>query len=308
MTRALAAAALLLASCAAPPPGPEAFSFAVLGDAPYSAAEERAFLAMMRRIDREPVDFVLHVGDFKGGGDCSDALFAQRRAEFDASAHPFIYTPGDNEWTDCHKPYMGSRNGLERLARLREVFFAEPRSLGSVTFPTAMQTTCTSPPPGACGCAYPENRRWTRHGVVFATLNVPGSENNVGLDAAGDAEARCRDAANSQWLDAAVAEAAAPGARALVVAIQADPWVETKRPVYKALLAQLESTYGRLGKPVLLIHGDTHTYRADWPFNAPIARLETYGSPFVGWVKVTVDPSRRGLFSFEPRLQAFVPP
>jgi hypothetical protein len=44
------------------------------------------------------------------------------------------------------------------------------------------------------------------------------------------------------------------------------------------------------------------------PFAAPITRLETYGSPFVGWVKVTVDPARPDLFSFEPRLRAIVPP
>jgi hypothetical protein len=36
-------------------------------------------------------------------------------------------------------------------------------------------------------------------------------------------------------------------------------------------------------------------------------RLETYGSPFVGWVKVTVEPSRPDVFSFEPRMVALVP-
>ena len=38
-----------------------------------------------------------------------------------------------------------------------------------------------------------------------------------------------------------------------------------------------------------------------------LTRLETYGSPFVGWVKVTVDPAKSDLFSFEPTLFAGVP-
>jgi len=309
MTRPLAALlALLLAGCAAAPRHPDAFTFAVLGDTPYSDAEEREYLAMLARISRESVDFVIHVGDFKGGGDCSDALYARVRAQFDSVAHPLVYTPGDNEWTDCRRPYMGSFDPLERLGRLREVFFAEPRSLGASTLPTAMQERCETPPPQGCGCAYPENRRWTHRGLVFTTLNVPGSDNNVGFDAPSDAEARCRDGANSQWLERAVAEAAAPEARALVIAIQADPFEARKPAVYKALLGQVEAARVRLGKPVLFIHGDSHTYRADWPFTAPVARLETYGSPFVGWVKVTVDPAHSGLFTFEPKLQAFVPP
>jgi len=38
-----------------------------------------------------------------------------------------------------------------------------------------------------------------------------------------------------------------------------------------------------------------------------ITGLETYGSPFVGWVRVTVDPDDPEIFSFAPQLQAFAP-
>jgi hypothetical protein len=76
----------------------------------------------------------------------------------------------------------------------------------------------------------------------------------------------------------------------------------------------MEEVARRLGKPVLFIHGDTHLYRADAPFldasGQPLAnprRLETYGSPFVGWVKVSVDPARPEIFGFEPRLVALLP-
>jgi len=247
------------------------------------------------------------VGDFKGSGACSDELFRKRLAEFNSFAAPLIYTPGDNEWTDCRRRHMGSGDPLDALARLRKTFFTEARSLGEVKIDTAMQLACEAPPPSGCGCAFPENRQWVHGRVVFVTLNVPGSDNNVGHDAASDAEARCRDAANAQWLDRAAALAAGAGMRALVIAIQANVW-DSKKPVYDALRRQVESLYGRLGKPILFIHGDTHLYRVDYPFAVPIRRLETYGSPFVGWVRVTVDPSKPELFTFEPRLHKFVPP
>jgi len=299
--------ALLLAGCAAKPPGPDAFVFGVLGDTPYTEREDAEFLSMIRRINQEDLAFSIHVGDFKGSGACSDELFRKRLAEFNSFAAPLIYTPGDNEWTDCRRRHMGSGDPLDALARLRKIFFTEARSLGEAKIDTAMQLACEAPPPSGCGCAFPENRQWVHGRVVFVTLNVPGSDNNVGHDAASDAEARCRDAANAQWLDRAAALAAGAGMRALVIAIQANVW-DSKKPVYDALRRQVESLYGRLGKPILFIHGDTHLYRVDYPFAVPIRRLETYGSPFVGWVRVTVDPSKPELFSFEPKLHKFVPP
>ena len=299
----------ILAACATRAPHPEAFTFAVLGDTPYNDAEEREFLAMIDRINGEPLAFVLHIGDFKGGGDCSDALYARRKGQFDSFAHPLVYTPGDNEWTDCRRSYMGSMDPLERLARLRQMFFADRFSLGAKRMETAAQDQCLAPPVDGCGCAaYPENRAWEHAGVRFVTLNVPGSDNNVGFDTASDAEAKCRDAANAQWLERSVRAAEDPATRALVIALQADPFEARKPAVYRALLAQVEASAARVRKPVLFIHGDSHTYRVDTPFTAPITRLETYGSPFVGWVKVTVDSTRPDLFRFEPMLQRLVMP
>lgn len=302
-------ASLALSSCALRAPSPEAFSFAAMGDTPYSDAEETHFLEMMKRVDAAPVEFVIHVGDIKNGASpCTDTLFAARKAQFDASAHPFIYAPGDNEWTDCRRPKAGRGDPLERLAKLREVFFSQPQSLGRTRIATDMQGdrqgTCT---------AYPENRAWTRGGVRFVTLNIPGSDNNVGFDAASDAEAVCRDAANSRWLERAVTAAESPGMRGLVVAIQADPW-DTKKPVFKDFLGQLQAAALRMRKPVLFVHGDSHIYRFDTPFKGAngepilnLQRLEVYGSPAVGWVSVNVDPAGPELFRVEPHLQAIVP-
>jgi hypothetical protein len=268
---------------------------------------------MLERLDREPLAFVVHVGDFKGGGACSDELFRRRKAEFDASAHAFIYTPGDNEWTDCPRKGAGGTEPLERLARLRETFFADRWSLGRARIELLAQDKCLQ---AGCPCpAHPENRFWTRAGVRFVTLHVVGSRNNVGFDAASDAEAKCRWEANRAWLEQAVRASERSETRALVIFIQANPWDVRGAEVYRPLLRDVEAAARRLRKPVLFVHGDTHIQRVDTPFAdslgntlTDLTRLEVFGSPFVGWVKVTVDPGDPQVFRFAPKLQGLAPP
>jgi hypothetical protein len=300
----------LLAGCAVRAPTGEGFVFGVMGDTPYNEREEAHFVRMLERMGEEPLAFIVHVGDIKAGSNapCTDALFEKRRAQLDRSRHALVYTPGDNEWTDCRRSSNGAADPIERLARLREVFFADRWSLGVERIETRVQDDRVAP----CG-AYPENRAWTRGRVRFVTLNIPGSDNNVGFDPASDAEALCRNAANRRWLARAVDESEGADTRALVVSIQANPW-DTKKAVFKDFLAQLAQAARRLRKPLLFVHGDTHIYRVDTPFSDAagtimnLTRLETYGSPFVGWVRVTVDPQRPEVFTFQPRTEAFVPP
>ena len=306
-------AAVALGGCAAKPPHPEAFAFAVIGDAPYNGREEMAFDAMLGRIGAEPLAFVVHVGDFKAGGDspCTDALYAERKARLDASHHALVLTPGDNDWTDCRRDSNGKMDPLKRLAKLREVFFSDAWSLGRTRLPLARQEACAERDGVACRCpGLPENRLWTKNGVVFATIHVVGSNDNRGFDAANDAEQRCRWAANRAWIEGALRLAEGPDRRGLVLVTQANPWESSRDKVYEPLLAQVAVGARRLGKPVLFVHGDTHTYRTDRPFRDSrgetvenAVRLETFGSPVVGWVRVAVDPNDAKLFRIEPRAE-----
>jgi len=184
--------------------GAERFSFAVFGDTPYFAFEEPAVVRLIDSLADARVAFVVHVGDFKAAAaPCSDELFADRRRMFDASPVPFVFVPGDNEWTDCHRATAGGHDPLERLARLREVFFPDDDSLGKQKLRLVRQSA------DARFGAFRENARWRMGGIVFVTLNVPGSNNNLGRNAAMDAEHAARMAANFDWLGAAVRQAAA---------------------------------------------------------------------------------------------------
>lgn len=275
---------------------PARFAFAIVGDAPYNALEEREFARELEEINQQDLAFVVHVGDIKGGiSPCTDALFARRLQQFESVQHPFIYVPGDNEWTDCHR---SGADPLERLAKLRELFYAGDESLGARKFELERQSTDPR------YAEYRENVRWRYGGMLFIGLNVPGSNNNLGRTAQMDAEYARRSAANAAWLNQGFALAKKNGAAAVFIVMQADPHFEGgfRRPRgapdgYAALRQELLAHTRAFAKPVILIHGDTHRYRFDHPLVDPatqqpvenFTRIESFGSPLVDWIRVGVD-------------------
>src|SRR5438105_4409764 len=55
------------------------FSFALMGDVPYSEDEEERTSLMLQRINRQPLAFIVHIGDIKSGYSlCSDELLQNR--------------------------------------------------------------------------------------------------------------------------------------------------------------------------------------------------------------------------------------
>jgi hypothetical protein len=170
---------------------------------------------------------------------------------------------------------------------------------------------------------YPENARWTKEGVVFATINAPGPNDNV----PDTAESNARRPANVAWLNAAFDEAEATNAPGVMVVWQANPWQYNWNASWKYLTDVLRARTVAFGKPVVLVHGDTHIQRIDkggkmnddgspdtvwndknWPPLANFTRVETFaGGPPAGgagplqpekWIRATVDPNSPQVFSF----------
>ena len=299
------AAALLAAAVAGLPVAiesqeetrPAPVHFALLCDVPYTDDEETWFLALLEALGTDrTLAFVVHDGDFKSGqSPCTDELFNRRHAQFQNVAHPLVFIFGDNEWTDCHREEAGKYDPVERLNKLREIFASGPESLGKRTLRLSRQSS-----------AFPENVRWTYGDVLFVGLNVPGSYNNI----AQKQEYKERNAANGAWLKESFRLAATSGARGVLVVIHANPRFQAplKPNPYRAFLTVLEREVRTFGKPVVLVHGDTHHFRIDKPMRdaqtgQPIenfTRVETFGTPDLGWVKGTVDVSDPEVFRFEP--------
>src|SRR5438093_662224 len=115
--------------------------FALIGDLPYTLTDDERWPNLMEDINAAEPAFVAFDGDFKSdprgsaptvSSECTDELFLQRRDQFNEFESPFIFVPGDNEWTDCDtRPASAPpHDPLERLAQLRQVFFPTDQSLG----------------------------------------------------------------------------------------------------------------------------------------------------------------------------------
>lgn len=304
---------LALAACgrsSEPEPLPaNSFAFGVFGDGPYGPREDRPFARLIQDVNDADLAWLIHVGDILGGP-CSDELYRDRLQKMNSIRHPVVYTPGDNEWTDCWREDDGGYDPLERLGAIRRTFFADPaRTLGGR--PMAVESQAADPAFREFG----ENARWTRGGFVFATMHVVGSANGTRRyeEAAepNNVEAARRLAAAVAWMDAAFAQAHARRARGVVLIVHANVGLEgggRTRDAYLPFVDRLKEQVARFPGPVLLIHGDSHQQRLDHPLRdangrryANFTRLETFGSPDIGWVRVVVDTAAGRVMQVEPR-------
>ena len=323
-TRFLAGALFALGMAAAQA---QTFSFGLWGDMPYAkAGDEPKIPALIKSINQSDIAFSLYDGDIKDGSSkCTADIYFAALTMFGQMNKPVVYVPGDNEWTDCHRLNNGGYDALERLDYIRKTMFSAPGSLGKRTMALQHQ--------GKPGEKFVENTRFSHHKIVFAGFNIPGSNNNKILDEkdctnksartaaqceVSNAEYAERDAANVQWLQQAFQAAKDQKSRGVVLVFQADPGFdlpetqdidESKAPgvsgyrnFINAVVAQTEQFAGQ----VLLVHGDTHFFKVDKPLYSPtkvlpnLTRLQTFGSPLIHWVRVTVDAKDPNVFVAHP--------
>jgi hypothetical protein len=291
---ALTAAALALAIVAATAAAgnPTTLTLAVYGDSPYGTSnpDTAEFLATPSFInsinDDASVQAVIHVGDIHSGSQKCTVAYDQSVYDlWTAFRQPLVYTPGDNEWSDCTKPkeLPGSdfsadpQMPLTQLGAVRSIFFAHPgETLGQNPMQVISQANAFDPayPDDA---QYVENVMWEQSKTVFVTVNVPGGSNNdidpwfsqASPNPAQPAEMARRTAADVRWLDAAFAKAEADNAHSVVIVGQSDMWdtsdAASHQTNYEPIIATIASDASSYGKPVLYLNGDSHVYRSDNP-------------------------------------------
>ncbi|KAG2428478.1 hypothetical protein HXX76_011596 [Chlamydomonas incerta] len=283
------------------------YTIGLWGDLPYSV--DQATIGMPHLIadmNAAKLAFTVMDGDLKQGSNspCDDGLYNRSLAYFNALDAPAAFTPGDNDWVDCDRANNGGYNSLERLDYERKVFFSGPYTLGKTKLKQEVQMDALCPGYSATK-PYPlvpcvENRRWMYGGVMYMTVNVQGSCNNL-CDTNPDPEEYAgRNAANIAWLNSTFAAAKQGGAVAVMIISQGNPgWdgadgTRTLRRDPKTLgflpprvganntstcgddtssadgfqswlLAVRAATIGFGGKPVVYVHGDSHYFRVDKP-------------------------------------------
>ncbi len=325
-----ALAAATLAACGGGNDEPlpvTSFNVAVMGDVPYGTtptdtAQSVALPAFLKAVnDDTSISQVVHVGDIHSGKQfCTQAYDQATYDMYKTLVAPLVYTPGDNEWADCHKAgegggtfnttsgaidyvldgsgnradYAGG-NPVDNLALVRTIFFPAPGKTigGAMTVHTQAQEYDTAFPTDA---QYVENVWFIKTGVLFVTVNIPGGSNN-GTDpwygapaqsASQVQEVANRSGATLRWLKAAFDRAATENAKAIVIVEQADMWDFDGKPAshiagYKQYVDLIATRTTQFAKPVLLFNGDSHIYRSDNPLahGAPCVYEPTSGAAAV---------------------------
>jgi hypothetical protein len=308
------------------------YEIGLWGDVPYANGNaDTAYVQkttgvpnLIADMNRQDLAFTANDGDLKDGSSrCSDDKYTDFKASLNSLDAPAVFTPGDNDWTDCDRASAGGYDSNERLAFERELFFDTPFSLGQRRMHLQVQDA-----------PYVENRRWTVDRVTYVTLNVQGSCNNLCGDAPHPDEWAARNAADIDWLEGTFAQARTRRSAAVMVIWQADPGWDagdgTRAPTrdprtleetdgqpdgYRELLTTLRDETVAFRRPVALVHGDSHYFRVDKPLlDAQGRRLENFtrvetfgdhqenGNNDVNWLKVTVDPSSREVFAYQPQI------
>jgi len=287
----------------------EKFTVAVIGDVPYGVnpadnSQSLVHPALIAALNADAdASFVMHVGDIHSGKQfCTTTYNNSIANDWKALKKPILYTPGDNEWSDCHKTgegggtwntaagaidYILDSTGAKasyqggdpaaNLALVRNIFFSQPGKdfTGLMGVHSQAQEFDSGFPGDA---AFVENVWFEKSGVLFVAINVPGGSNNDNdiwygapmMSAAQSQEVATRSAANLRWLDAAFKRAVGNVDVAVVVWLQADMWdVDGKTAAhltqYKQFIDSIAAKAKDFGKPVLLFNGDSHFYRADNP-------------------------------------------
>jgi hypothetical protein len=325
----------------------DTYAIGLWGDLPYS--EDQATVGIPNLIadmNSQRLAFTVHDGDLKAGSGspCNDALYTTALGYFNALEAPAVFTPGDNDWTDCDRDSNGGFNSLERLDHERAVLFGTRYSLGKQRMRQEVQEEKLCLGFGGVGkVACVENRRWTVGRVIYATLNIQGSCNNLCDTAPDPAEYAARNQADIKWMRETFAAATKGHSAAVMFISQANPGWDlsdsTRAPLrdpktlaetdgqpdgFQDFLSALREEVIAFRNPVAYVHGDSHYFRVDRPFlDAQGRRLENFtrvetfgdnqanGTNDVQWLKVIVDPHSREVFSYQaqivPRNRVAVP-
>ncbi|TDF62415.1 metallophosphoesterase [Cupriavidus sp. L7L] len=329
--RILAAALLLCAASTAWPapagrggkaaPKPKVMRVALIADLPQWPAAEANATALLDSFAERRLDLVIHAGGIKGDTEsCSDAILTSRQQLLAQSPLPLLYVPGETDWAECRLPVNGKFDSVERLNRLRELFFPEDATLGQHPRPVVRQSD------QALFRTFRENARLVLGDILIVGLNVPGDNNHYRNEGGRNSEFEDRREANRQWLARAFSLARQRDMNGIVVVAHADPhfangWEKKGRPTlldgfmrhrtrdgYLEFKRQLRDLSARFPGQVLLVHAGESGFGIDKPLrdNAGkvlqnFTRVSLPDNTVAQWTELVITPNAAAPFSVSLR-------
>ncbi len=202
--------------------------FALIGHSFNDGGESRLKKAIDETDDKSTA-FVVVTGIKATAEPCSDKLYQQRRELFDDAKRPMVVLPAGSDWTECRNS-AGRTNAIERLNRVRELFYGEPSSLGARKLPL---TRLSMSPRFR---SYAENAHWSMGKVLYATVNLPANNNHYIMEAGRNSEYEDRLVANRFWLNRLFAIAKRDKLEAVVLFSEGDLKALSQPTGFRALL------------------------------------------------------------------------
>jgi hypothetical protein len=276
--------------------------FGVIGHS-FNRGGEKQLRQALQDSSEPSLAFVVVTG-IKGDKEgCTDKLYEERRDLIDDAKRPMIVAPAGSDWTAC-KNSAGKLNPIERLNRIRELFFGEPTSLGQKKI--ALTRLSTSPR----FRSYAENSHWQIGKVLYATINLPANNNHFVADAGRNNEFEDRLVANRFWLNRLFSLARTDKVDAIVLFSEGDTKALSEPTGLRALLRrdvagrdgftetrrQIVTLAQKFKGKVLMIDSATHakaTPAIEWHGNLGHLSVEN------GAIEVAVHPGAKELFKLQ---------
>jgi hypothetical protein len=240
----------------------------VLADTPYSSKETEMLQGpngiLYQLINKAKPSVVMHLGDFKSGSkSCTDDLLKAHKTLFN-QVYPgkTIYTPGDNDWTDCDRNTLSQRfDELNRLDFLIKLMYQTPPLLDKDLTSIKAQSEQV------------ENKLWINDRLAVSTIHLVGTSNGRAHIEKSSLELALktvdkRDKLNLAWLNKI--EEKAEDYDALIIGFQADIYQQEvlqsgvcdrlllkKCDAFTLYRQAFKVLAKRINKPVLISHGDT---------------------------------------------------
>ncbi len=288
------------------------FSFVVLGDVPNELNQMDRYLDLRDRVKTLNPDFVVQTADVKDGSACSEDELSTFRDIFASFKRPLVYVHRAQS-TDCSKQ-PSSKGFFARLRSVRgrvvdgrdgiiDAFRAEfgsysdndSTSLANLfkgnTFPTLPDDATLLSGDKAMPLS---DRVWAYRQIMFAEKQTPVDGNTPA------------------WLNTVFNQAQEK--RALgVVLMMPSPWDEAaerepfaNRDYTNPIISVLRTRAQNFDGQIILIAGSSRGFRIDKPvyvdkFIVPnFTRVRPFDRGTPGAVRIAVDPSKPGLFGFQP--------
>lgn len=273
----------------------DAFWFVAMDQPAYN--NEDILQQAFGKLEHITPSFAILNGIKSDGESCSDELYIERKNLIDTIDIPVIISVSGKDWVNCQNN-RGDSIAIERLIRLKEIFFENASSLGNNPIELTRQSL------GNRFSNYPENAYWHMHSILFATVHMP-SDNNHFMAAAGrNDEFEDRTIANRQWLDRLFRIASRNRYKGIVLISDGNPFLSAEKngqdPAFRdgfhEIRQQLNNLVSHYPGRVLFIHGHNNTTASpDIIWKGRLGILELYPE----WIRIDINPKAPSLFNVQ---------